>query len=66
MEDTLSAGQLIELIEDGADITTTVYSFRDAEIRRFVNGELCLLEISGMYSPSLAKEIEKLVATWRA
>ncbi len=65
MEDTLSAGQLIELIEDGADITTTVYSFRDAEIRRFVNGELCLLEISGMYSPSLAKEIEKLVATWR-
>ena len=65
MEDTLSAGQLIELIENGADVTTTVYSFRDAEIRRFVNGELCLLEISGMYSPRLAKEIEKLVATWR-
>ena len=65
MEDTLSASQLIELIEDGADVTTTVYSFRDAEIRRFVNGELCVLEVSGIYSPQLAKEIEKLVATWR-
>ena len=65
MEDTLTAGQLIELIEDGADVTTTIYSYPDAEIRRFVNGELCLLEISGLYSPQLAKEIEKLVATWR-
>lgn len=65
MEDTLSASQLIELIEDGADVATTVYSFRDAEIRRFVNGDLCVLEVSGLYSPPLAKEIEKLVATWK-
>ncbi len=55
----------MELIEDGADVATTVYSFNTAEIRRIVMGNLCILEVSGIYSSSLSKEIEKLVAAWK-
>ena len=65
MEPTSCTSPLSSLLSDGAEVNTTVYDFGKATIKRFVKGELCLLEISGRYSSSLGKEIEKLAVQWR-
>lgn len=65
MEPTSCTTELSSLLSDGAEVNTTVYDFGKATIRRFVKGKLCLLQVSGIYSSSLGKEIEKLALQWR-
>ena len=65
MDNASSTAELSSLLSDGAEVSTTVYDFGKAKITRFVQAKLCLLEISGVYSSSLGKEIETLALQWR-
>jgi len=66
VETQVTNDQLAELIRDGADVKTTVIDFGNAEIKRSTNAKLSLLTVSGVYSPKLGKEIEKVALQCRS
>ena len=59
MEEQITSNKIGELLSDASDVLTTVMDFGAAEIKRSTKADLSLLTISGVYSPQLAKEIEK-------
>ncbi len=60
----LSPSQWKDLLEDGDEIVTTVFSFKDAEVRQSTKGDLCLIVVSGLYSPPLAAKLDRLAREW--
>lgn len=57
---SLSSFDLVDLLRTGSDVQTTVYDFSDATIRRSTKDDLTILMVSGIYSRSLAREIDRL------
>ena len=64
MTDIADAQKPPPLRSDDADVSTTLYNVGDAKISRSVKGGLCLLEVSGIYSSSVGKELEKISVQW--
>ena len=65
MTDIADAQKPPPLRSDDADVSTTLYNVGDAKISRSVKGGICLLEVSGTYSSSIGKELEKLSVQWK-
>jgi serine phosphatase RsbU (regulator of sigma subunit)/ABC-type transporter Mla MlaB component len=61
----LTSFDLVDLLQTGSDVQTTVYEFGDATIRRSTKDDQTILSISGVYSRTIAKEIERLALQCR-
>ena len=60
MSKNLEVSHLDDLIADGHEVLTTIFDLGSAQIRLAAKNELSLISVSGVYSPKLAKEIEKV------
>ncbi len=44
------------------DVLATVFSFEQCQIRKFLHQDVTILEVTGHYSPTLGKKLERLAA----
>lgn len=61
-EITTDTAQIGHVESSGDNVLATVYSFDRVTIRQFLYQEITILEVSGSYSPTLGKLLERQVA----
>lgn len=66
VHETITTAEIQELAQDGSAVLTTVYEFPAAKIRLSTKKDLVLITVSGSYSRTLAKEIEKLAGRFKS